>query len=121
MQYEYYFQPKYQRRNINIRAGDKYPSLEMTLINDETGVAVDLTGGTGYILIKDSGDTQVVSGGLSISATDAVLGKSKYTLGTGELEFAGRYSCEFYFSQADDGTYFSVPEGDLEYIVTVKA
>lgn len=119
MRYQYSYQPVYQNRTIYMSIGDKDPALEIKLVKDDTGVAVDLTAATGYIVITDSDSAQFESGALTISAGDAVLGVAKYYLQSG-FTTSGINNCKFYLSVDNDGNYLSVPEGDLSYVIVVS-
>lgn len=108
----YFFLPDYQENYIFMRDGDTSPALEMELIKDSSGEYYDISSGTGYCLIRDSANAIFESGAVECR----VDGKIEYQIQTGIS--SGQYTCVFYVENGN-GNYFSVPEGDLDYILFV--
>lgn len=84
---------------IKLVKDDTFPPLEFAVIKD--GSAVDLTGATVKVYIKNSSTGTVKVNGQTCTITDATNGKCKYTWGATDLDTAGDYVGEIELTDVD--------------------
>lgn len=80
--------------DIVIKAGDTFPVLSVTIVNQDDDTPVDLTGATVvFRMAPDSGGAIVLSA--TASVRDGVNGVLEYNWAPGQTDTPGRYRGEF--------------------------
>jgi hypothetical protein len=89
--------------SFNYVQGDTGPQIKLTLTNDDTGTATDLTGATATLHFRAAGDTTVLfSRALYINASTAATGEAILQWQTSDLnQVAGVYEGEVEVVKSD--------------------
>ena len=98
-----------------IKQNDTSPSLSATL-TDYNGNAVNLTGASAKMHMKDQGGTLKVNAAMTV--TDADAGIIKYDWQSGDTDTVGSYNVEFQVTYSDSSIE-TFPNHGYEVVVVV--
>lgn len=114
-----YFQAAGQNKRAWARIGDTRPRVEVQLLRQDTGVAFDISAGTGIIEVCNADNATYLLSGNPVIMNEG-NGVAYYNWAVGDLALAGTYNIIFRLDVLNDGNYLSVPEEPYSYVLRVK-
>lgn len=97
-----------------IKQNDRLPIFSETLV-DASGNAIDLTGCTAKLQMRDKENTLVLDTALTID--DAEAGEVSYAWAAVDTQYAGEYLAEIEITVTESGKTRTFPENDYINIV----
>lgn len=101
---------------FTLKKGDTRPELSITITDEATGNALDLTGATAKFYMDGEDGTAKVNGATA-TIYDAANGKVKYSWQTADVDSAGRYLAEFEITLAGGGIVTFPQDGYIEITI----
>lgn len=99
---------------VYLKQNDTKPDLQVT-VNDDNGVAVDVTSATiAFHMNTSAGVVKVESAGTIVTAASGII---KYVWAVGDLDTVGTYNAEFQITFSDSSILTTPSKGYLTIVV----
>ena len=99
---------------FQLKVGDTRPELAITITDEATGSAFNLTGATATFTMKPEKGGTVKVNAAAATIYDAANGKVKYTWQTADVDTAGRFIAEFEITLSGGGIVTFPQDGYIE-------
>lgn len=100
--------------SFHLKVGDTRPEVAITVTDEATGNALNLTGGSATFTMKAEKGGAVKVNAIAATIYDAANGKVKYTWLTANVDTPGRYLAEFEITLSGGGIVTFPQDGYIE-------